>query len=97
MSNHKYFYESGSSGSFLSSHCYNILSQINAIKERVKGISTLEREITKYINDGKEEYKEVTCLLVSYLVHLCFLHVHGLFENYWGHKIYRYFILTLKH
>lgn len=65
-----FLYESGSSGSFLSSHCYNISSQISAIKERVKGISTLEREITKYINDGKDEYKEVTCLLVSYLVHL---------------------------
>ncbi|KAM9729065.1 DNA repair protein RAD50 [Menidia menidia] len=32
--------------------------KINAIKERVKTITSLEREITKYVEDGKEEYKE---------------------------------------
>ncbi|XP_061596775.1 DNA repair protein RAD50 [Cololabis saira] len=32
--------------------------KINAIKERVKVITTLERDITKYINEGKDEYKE---------------------------------------
>nr|XP_046266990.1 DNA repair protein RAD50 [Scatophagus argus] len=32
--------------------------KINAIKERAKGITNLEREITKYIDDGKDEYKE---------------------------------------
>ncbi|XP_051257670.1 DNA repair protein RAD50 [Dicentrarchus labrax] len=32
--------------------------KINAIKERVKTIATLEREITKYVDDGKDEYKE---------------------------------------
>ncbi|XP_034034944.1 DNA repair protein RAD50 [Thalassophryne amazonica] len=32
--------------------------KINAIKERVKTITTLERDITKYIDEGKEEYKE---------------------------------------
>uniref|UniRef100_A0A7N6AT37 Zinc-hook domain-containing protein n=1 Tax=Anabas testudineus TaxID=64144 RepID=A0A7N6AT37_ANATE len=32
--------------------------KINAIKERVKTIDTLERDITKYINEGKDKYKE---------------------------------------
>ncbi|KAG8008563.1 DNA repair protein RAD50 [Nibea albiflora] len=32
--------------------------KISAIKDRVKAISTLEREITKYVDDGKDEYKE---------------------------------------
>ncbi|AWO99947.1 putative DNA repair protein RAD50 isoform 2 [Scophthalmus maximus] len=32
--------------------------KINAIKERVKVITTLERDITKYVDEGKDEYKE---------------------------------------
>uniref|UniRef100_A0A673A5P9 Zinc-hook domain-containing protein n=1 Tax=Sphaeramia orbicularis TaxID=375764 RepID=A0A673A5P9_9TELE len=32
--------------------------KISAIKERVKVITTLERDITKYTDEGKEEYKE---------------------------------------
>ncbi|XP_072230751.1 DNA repair protein RAD50 [Leuresthes tenuis] len=32
--------------------------KINAIKERVKAVATLERDITRYIQEGKEEYKE---------------------------------------
>uniref|UniRef100_A0A8D0AUX6 RAD50 double strand break repair protein n=1 Tax=Sander lucioperca TaxID=283035 RepID=A0A8D0AUX6_SANLU len=32
--------------------------KINAIKEKVKAISTLERDITKYVDDSKDEYKE---------------------------------------
>ncbi|XP_035035031.1 DNA repair protein RAD50 [Hippoglossus stenolepis] len=32
--------------------------KINAIKERVKVITTLERDITKYVDGGKNEYKE---------------------------------------
>ncbi|KAM6907880.1 DNA repair protein RAD50 [Xenentodon cancila] len=32
--------------------------KISAIKERVKAITTLEREITKYISERKDEYKE---------------------------------------
>lgn len=32
--------------------------KLNAIKDRVKVVSTLEREISKYTEDGKEEYKE---------------------------------------
>ncbi|KAM7374588.1 hypothetical protein PAMP_007235 [Pampus punctatissimus] len=32
--------------------------KINAIKERVKTVTTLERDITKYISEGKDEYKE---------------------------------------
>ncbi|XP_073336108.1 DNA repair protein RAD50 [Pagrus major] len=32
--------------------------KISAIKERVKAITSLEREITKYVDDGKDEYKE---------------------------------------
>lgn len=35
------------------------LSQINAIKERAKAVSALEREISKYVEEGKDEYKEV--------------------------------------
>lgn len=35
------------------------LGQINAIKERAKAVSALEREISKYVEDGKDEYKEV--------------------------------------
>lgn len=35
------------------------LCQINAIKERVKAVSALEREISKYAEEGKDEYKEV--------------------------------------
>ncbi|XP_068457067.1 DNA repair protein RAD50 [Clinocottus analis] len=32
--------------------------KINTMKERVKSITTLERDIAKYVNDGKNEYKE---------------------------------------
>ncbi|KAM7398271.1 hypothetical protein PAMA_006262 [Pampus argenteus] len=32
--------------------------KINAIKERIKTVTILERDITKYINEGKDEYKE---------------------------------------
>ncbi|XP_069366570.1 DNA repair protein RAD50 [Paralichthys olivaceus] len=32
--------------------------KINAIKDRVKVITTLERDITKYVDEGKNEYKE---------------------------------------
>ncbi|XP_037544196.1 DNA repair protein RAD50 [Nematolebias whitei] len=32
--------------------------KINAIKERVKNITAFEREITKYVGDGKNTYKE---------------------------------------
>uniref|UniRef100_A0A671S1U4 DNA repair protein RAD50-like n=1 Tax=Sinocyclocheilus anshuiensis TaxID=1608454 RepID=A0A671S1U4_9TELE len=32
--------------------------KINAIKEKVKNVTLLEREITKYIEDGKDSYKE---------------------------------------
>ncbi|XP_060911170.1 DNA repair protein RAD50 [Labrus mixtus] len=32
--------------------------KINAIKERVKVITTLERDINKYIDEGKDQYKE---------------------------------------
>lgn len=46
------------------------LGQLNAIKERVKGISTLEREITKYVDDGKDDYKEVKCFGLMYSI--CF-------------------------
>uniref|UniRef100_A0AAQ5YUV4 Zinc-hook domain-containing protein n=1 Tax=Amphiprion ocellaris TaxID=80972 RepID=A0AAQ5YUV4_AMPOC len=31
---------------------------INSIKERIKGINILERDITKYVDEGKDEYKE---------------------------------------
>lgn len=43
--------------------------QITTIKDKVKEISNLVRDITKYVDDGKDEYKEVTCLLLSYVVH----------------------------
>lgn len=39
--------------------------QVNAIKERAKGVSALEREISKYVEEGKDEYKEVGGLLRS--------------------------------
>ncbi|TRY58124.1 hypothetical protein DNTS_025536 [Danionella cerebrum] len=32
--------------------------KINAMKERVKNVTLLDREITKYIEDGKDHYKE---------------------------------------
>nr|XP_043898596.1 DNA repair protein RAD50 isoform X2 [Solea senegalensis] len=32
--------------------------KINAMKDRVKSITALERDITKYIDEGKDEYKE---------------------------------------
>ncbi|XP_048091405.1 DNA repair protein RAD50 [Alosa alosa] len=32
--------------------------KINAIKDKVKNIMTLEREIKKYVDEGKDEYKE---------------------------------------
>ncbi|XP_029030589.1 DNA repair protein RAD50 [Betta splendens] len=32
--------------------------KVSGIKERVKAINTLEREISKYTNEGKDEYKE---------------------------------------
>ncbi|XP_023134881.2 DNA repair protein RAD50 [Amphiprion ocellaris] len=32
--------------------------KINSIKERIKGINILERDITKYVDEGKDEYKE---------------------------------------
>uniref|UniRef100_A0A3B4B404 Zinc-hook domain-containing protein n=1 Tax=Periophthalmus magnuspinnatus TaxID=409849 RepID=A0A3B4B404_9GOBI len=32
--------------------------KLNAIKERVKVVSTLEREISKYTEEGKDDYKE---------------------------------------
>ncbi|XP_058484046.1 DNA repair protein RAD50 [Solea solea] len=32
--------------------------KINAMKDRVKAITTLERDITKYNDEGKDEYKE---------------------------------------
>ncbi|XP_014866628.1 PREDICTED: DNA repair protein RAD50 [Poecilia mexicana] len=32
--------------------------KINGIKERVKSVSILERDIKKYMDDGREEYKE---------------------------------------
>lgn len=35
------------------------LWQVNAIKERAKAVSALEREISKYVEEGKDEYKEV--------------------------------------
>lgn len=35
------------------------LPQINAIKERVKNLAILEREIAKYIEEGKDDYKQV--------------------------------------
>lgn len=41
------------------------LCQINAIKERAKAVSALEREIGKYVEEGKDEYKEVGGLLLS--------------------------------
>lgn len=53
--------------------------QINAIKEGVKGISVLEREITKYVNDGKDEYKEVMC---AYSIHPRFFAYLKLFSNF---------------
>ncbi|XP_053096272.1 DNA repair protein RAD50 isoform X3 [Pangasianodon hypophthalmus] len=33
--------------------------KIDAIKERVKNLAILEREITKYIEEGKDDYKQV--------------------------------------
>lgn len=48
--------------------------QINAIKERVKKITAFEREITKYIGDGKNAYKEVTCSFLSAILHQIFYH-----------------------
>lgn len=41
--------------------------QISAIKERVKAITSFEREITKYVDEGKDEYKEVTCPTVIHV------------------------------
>lgn len=41
------------------------LCQVNAIKERAKAVSELENEITKYVDEGKDEYKEVAFLLHS--------------------------------
>lgn len=41
--------------------------QVSAIKERVKAITSFEREITKYVDEGKDEYKEVTCVPLSYM------------------------------
>lgn len=35
--------------------------QINGIKERMREIATLEAEITKYADDGMDEYREVRC------------------------------------
>ncbi|KAM9847048.1 DNA repair protein RAD50 isoform 2-T2 [Aulostomus maculatus] len=32
--------------------------KINAIKERIKVVTILERDITKYVDEGKDEYKE---------------------------------------
>uniref|UniRef100_A0A669BW05 RAD50 double strand break repair protein n=1 Tax=Oreochromis niloticus TaxID=8128 RepID=A0A669BW05_ORENI len=32
--------------------------KISSIKERLKAITTLERDITKYVDEGKDEYKE---------------------------------------
>lgn len=43
-----------------------IFRQINVIKERVKAVTTLERDITKYFDEGKDEYKEVLLLLLSF-------------------------------
>lgn len=43
------------------------LCQINAIKERTKALSALEREISNYVDEGRDEYKEVAAWL-----HPCF-------------------------
>lgn len=39
--------------------------QINAINEKAKAVSALEREISKYVEEGKDEYKEVRGLSTS--------------------------------
>lgn len=40
------------------------LCQISAIKERTKALSALEREISKYVDEGRDEHKEVAALLL---------------------------------
>lgn len=42
------------------------LWQMGAIKDKVKTITTLERDITRYTEEGKEEYKEVTYSIGHY-------------------------------
>lgn len=43
----------------------------------------MERDITKYLEEGKGDYKEVPCLPLSYLIKLfsCYLIVLKLFNN----------------
>lgn len=53
--------------------CNHCFLQINDIKERVKSVSSLERDIKKYMDDGREEYKEVICSLILVNIHLHFL------------------------
>lgn len=48
------------------------LRQINAIKEKVKSIGNLEKDIKKYVEDRKHEYKEASCVPLSYLIHQFF-------------------------
>lgn len=52
------------------------LGQINAIKERAKFLSALEGEISKYVKEGRDEYKEVRvcCSLVSFQLFEEFIH-----------------------
>uniref|UniRef100_A0A8C9TPQ1 RAD50 double strand break repair protein n=1 Tax=Scleropages formosus TaxID=113540 RepID=A0A8C9TPQ1_SCLFO len=38
--------------------CCCFLSQINAVKDRLRNITLFEKEIEKYITEGKDEYKE---------------------------------------
>lgn len=53
------------------------LGQINAIKERAMVFSALEGEISKYVEEGRDEYKEVRvcCSLVSFQLFEEFIHL----------------------
>ena len=39
--------------------CFCVTLKVNAIKDRIKNLANLEREINRYIEEGKDEYKEV--------------------------------------
>ena len=41
---------------------------MNTIKDKVKNISTLERDISRYTEEGKQEHKEVSILKIIHSV-----------------------------
>lgn len=43
-------------------------SQINSIKDKVKSMAAFEREITRYTEEGKNDYKEVYIGSVLFLI-----------------------------